>query len=431
MNIAIEEVSACRRRLRIEVPANRVAEEVSRVCADFQKHAQIKGFRAGKAPLSVIEKRYAKEIEEEVKRLLIPIAFRDAIKDKNLKVSTALNIEEVHYVPGVCMSFSTLVDLEPIFSLPEYRGLKVRKSDTAVSDADVNETIDRVRNQMADYKTVEGRPVQENDLAVVTYEGMLDGKPLVDLLPNARNLAKNKNFWVMVNDDSFLPGFAKQLIGATSGDSRRVDVVFPADFPQEDLRGRTASYDVKIEEIKEAVLPEFNDEFARQIANTTADDLKMRITANLRMQKEEKARSEHVRQIFEQLGGRSNFDLPESSVQNQTRSLIYDIVRENEMRGVPGEVLEERKQDIFANAQSTAKDQVKLGFILGKIAEAEKIEVTSDELIAEISRIAAKERIATKKLIKQLQENDGFSSIRDSLLSRKAVDFLLQSASIE
>jgi trigger factor len=431
MNIAIEEVSACRRRLRIEVPANRVAEEVSRVSADFQKHAQIKGFRAGKAPLSVIEKRYAKEIEEEVKRLLIPTAFREAVKDKNLKVSTALNVEEVNYVPGVSMSFSALVDLEPDFSLPEYKGLKVKKSDATIGNADINETIDRLRNQMADYKTVEGRPVQENDLAVVTYEGTLDGKPLVDLLPNAKHLAKNEKFWVMIKDETFLPGFAKQLIGANSGDERKVSVTFPADFPQEDLRGKIAEYQVKIDEIKETVLPEFNDEFAKQVANTTADELKMRITANLQMQKQEQAKNEHVKQIFEQLGTKSNFDLPESSVQNQTRNLIYDIVRENEMRGVPGNVLEEKKQDIFTNAQATAKDQVKLSFILGKIAEAEKIEVTNDELIAEVSRISAQQNIPPKKFIKQLQKNDGFNSIRDSLLNRKAIDFLLQSANIE
>jgi trigger factor len=329
------------------------------------------------------------------------------------------------------MSFSALVDLEPDFSLPDYKGIKVKKADDSVTDAEINDTIDRLRQQMADYKTVEGRAIQENDLAVVTYEGQLDGKPLIDLLPNAQHLAKNEKFWVMVKDDTFLPGFTKQLIGANAGDSRKIDVTFPADFPQEDLRGKTANYDVKVEEIKETVLPEFNDEFAKQIANITADELKMRVTANLKMQKDQQAKNEHVKQIFEHLGTKLNFDLPESSVQNQTRSLIYDIVRENEMRGVPSNVLEEKKQDIFANAQSAAKDQVKLGFILGKIAEAEKLEVTNDELIAEVSRIAAQERIAPKKFIKQLQENDGFTSIRDSLLNRKTIDFLLQSAIIE
>ena len=431
MNIAIEEVSTCRRRLRIEVPAKRVADEVSRVTTDFQKHAQIKGFRAGKAPLTVIAKRYEKEIAEEVKRLLIPTAFREAIQEKNLKVSTALNVEEVNYVPGVSMSFSALIDLEPDFVLPEYKVIKVKKSSAELSDTEITETIDRLRNQMADYKTVEGRAVQENDLAVVTYEGTLDGKPLVDLLPNAKHLAKNEKFWVMIKDDMFLPGFGKQLIGTNVGEERTVSVTFPADFPQEDLRGKTAEYQVKLDEIKETVLPEFNDEFAKQVANTTADELKMRITANLKMQKEEQAKNEHVKQIFEHLNGGANFDVPESSVQDQTRHLIHDIVRENEMRGVPRNVLEEKKEDIFNNAKATAAGQVKLGFILGKIAEAEKLEVSNDELIAEVSRISAQQNTPPKKFIKQLQENNGFESIRESLLNRKTIDFLLQSANIE
>ncbi|MDR1190890.1 MAG: trigger factor [Verrucomicrobiales bacterium] len=431
MNIAIEEVSACRRRLRIEVPADRVAAEVSRVTADFQRNAQIKGFRAGKAPRSVIEKRYAKDIEEEVKRALIPKAFREAVDLKKLKVSTTLNLEEVNFVPGVSFSFSALVDVEPEFVLPEYKGLRVKKFDATVSDAEVSEIIDRLRQQMADYKTVEGRAIQENDLAVVTYEGKLDGKSLVDLLPNARHLAKNEKFWVMVKDDNFLPGFAKQLVGANAGDQRAVSVIFPADFSQEDLRGQTAVYDVKIDEIKETVLPEFNDEFARNIAKTTAAELRQRVTENLKLQKEQQARDDHTRQLLEQLSGSANFDVPESSVQSQTRNLIYDIVRENERRGISRDVLEEKKRDIFTNAQSTAQGQVKLSFILGKIAAAEQLGVTNDELAGEVGRIAMQQNTPVKKLIKQLQENDGLESIRESLLSRKAVEFLLQAAVIE
>ncbi|MDR2463119.1 MAG: trigger factor [Verrucomicrobiales bacterium] len=431
MNISIEEVSACRRRLRIEVPADRVAAEVNRVTNEFQKAAQIKGFRAGKAPRPVIEKRYAKDIEEEVKRVLVPTAFREAIDEKKLKVSTALNLEEVNFVSGVSLSFSALVDLEPEFILPEYKGLKVKKFDATVSDAEVSETIDRLRGQMADYKTVSGRAIQENDLAVVTYEGKLDGQPLVDLLQNAKHLAKNEKFWVQVKDDTFLPGFAKQLIGANAGDALTVSVTFPAEFPQEDLRGKTAVYDVKVDEIKETVLPEFNDEFAQNIAKVTAEELKKRVAENLKLQKEQQARNDHARQILGQLNGSANFEVPESSVQNQTRNVIHDIVRENELRGVSRDMLEEKKQDIFTNAQSAAKGQVKLSFILGKIAAAERLEVTNDELIGEVSRIAMRENTPVKKLVKQLQENNGFDGIRESLLSRKTVDFLLQSAIIE
>ncbi|MDR1304811.1 MAG: trigger factor [Verrucomicrobiales bacterium] len=431
MNIAIEEVSACRRRLRVEVPADRVAAETSRITADFQQHAQLKGFRAGKAPRAVVARHYAKEIAEEVKRLLISSAFQEAVASKQLKVSTALNLEEVDYVPGASLGFSALVDVEPDFTLPAYKGLKVKKGDPTVSDAEVADTLDRLRQQMADYVTVSGRALQAGDLAVVTYEGRLAGQPLLDLLPNAKHLAKNEKFWMLVRDDTFLPGFTQQLLGANPGDTRAVNVTFPADFPQENLRGKVADYEVKLEEIKETVLPAFNDAFAQQIAKVTAEELRRRVTENLQTQKTQQLRNEQVRQLLEQLGGAANFDLPESSVQSQTRSLIYDIVRENEMRGVARDVLEEKKQDIFANAQNTAKGQVRLGFILGKIAAAEQLTVSDDEFAAEVSRLAAQERVAPRKFIQQLQAHDGFADLRDNLLNRKTVEFLLQSAIME
>ena len=431
MNIAIEEVSACRRRLRIEVPASRVAEELAKVTGEFQKFAQIKGFRAGKAPKSVIEKRYEKDIEEEVKRKMIPQAFREAVKSKNLKVVSMPSVEELSFSRGVSLSFSTVVDLVPEFSLPEYKGLKVKKAESTVSDTDINGVIDRIRDQSADYKTVEGRPVQEKDFAVINYEGSIDGKPISELVPDVPNLGKQEKFWLLIQDGLFLPGFSQQLIGANPGETRTVTVQFPENFPQEPVRGKTAEYRTTLEEIKEKILPELNDDFARTVAQCTAEELKERVRKNLEQQKQEQARNEHLKQIFEQLRDKTQFDLPESSVQNQTRRLVYDIVRENEMRGIPSNVLEEKKQDIFSAAETSAKDQVKLGFILSRIAEAEKIDVKTDEVIAEIGKLSARQNVPPQKLIKQLQENDGIAALEDELLNRKTVDFLLQSAIIE
>ncbi len=431
MNIAIEEVSACRRRLRIEVPANRVAEEVTKVTGEFQKFAQIKGFRAGKAPKSVIEKKYEKDIEEEVKRKLIPQAFREAVKTKNLKVVSMPSVEELHFQKGISLSFSTVVDLVPEFSVPDYKGIKVKKSEAVVTDEDIAGVIDRIREQGADYKAVEGRPVQEKDFAVITYEGNIDGKPIVEIAPEVPNLGKQQKFWLLIQDGLFLPEFGKQLIGANVGETRTVKVMFPENFQQEAVRGKTGEYKVSVDEIKEKILPEFNDDFAQTTAQCNAEELKDRIRKNLEHQKQEQSRNAHLKQIFEYLRDKTDFDLPESSVQNQTRRLIHDIVRENEMRGIPAHMLEEKKQDIFSAAQTSAKDQVKLGFILARIAEAEKFEVKTEEVIAEIGKLSARENIPPQKLIKQLQDNDGIAALEDELLNRKTVDFLLQSATIE
>jgi len=414
MNIAIEEVSACRRRLRIEVPASDVDAELNKITDEFQKMAQIKGFRAGKAPRSVVEKKYSKDIEEEVKKKIVPRAYREALKSKNLKVISAPQVEELQFKRGVSLSFSTIVDLAPEFSLPEYKGLKIKKADSEVTDEDVEKVINNILDQNADYQDVVGRPVAEKDFAIISYEGTVEGNPISELLPDVPNLNKQEKFWLLIQDGIFLPDFGKQLIGSNVGDSKTVTIKFADDFPQEPVRGKEGVYQVKIDELK-----------------ATAEVLKSRIRENIGRDKEQRARSEQVKQILDQLKDNTTFELPESAVQNQTQRAVYDIVRENQMRGIPPEMLEQHKGDIFAAAQTSAKEQVKIGFILSQIADAEKIEVKSDEILEIVHGYAQQEKVPVQKMIKQLQENNGIDQIEDEIRNRKTVDFLLQSAITE
>ncbi len=431
MNIAIEEVSACRRRLRIEVPASDVDAELNKITDEFQKMAQIKGFRAGKAPRSVVEKKYSKDIEEEVKKKIVPRAYREALKSKNLKVISAPQVEELQFKRGVSLSFSTIVDLAPEFSLPEYKGLKIKKADSEVTDEDVEKVINNILDQNADYQDVVGRPVAEKDFAIISYEGTVEGNPISELLPDVPNLNKQEKFWLLIQDGIFLPDFGKQLIGSNVGDSKTVTIKFADDFPQEPVRGKEGVYQVKIDELKAKILPAFDDTIAEKVAKTTAEVLKSRIRENIGRDKEQRARSEQVKQILDQLKDNTTFELPESAVQNQTQRAVYDIVRENQMRGIPPEMLEQHKGDIFAAAQTSAKEQVKIGFILSQIADAEKIEVKSDEILEIVHGYAQQEKVPVQKMIKQLQENNGIDQIEDEIRNRKTVDFLLQSAITE
>jgi trigger factor len=431
MNIAIEEVSACRRRLRIEVPASAVDTELNKITDEFQKLAQIKGFRAGKAPRAVIEKKYSKDIEEEVKKKIVPQAYREALKTKNLKVISAPQVEDLQFQRGVSLSFSTLVDLAPEFSLPTYKGLKIKKIDTDVTDADVDQVINNLLEQNADYNNVENRPLAEKDIAVISYEGTVAGKPISELVPEIANLNRQEKFWLLIQDGVFLPDFGKQLIGATPGENKSVTVKFPDDFPQEPLRGLEALYQVKIEEIKEKVLPPFDDTIAEKMAQTTAEELKNRIRENVERSKKEQARNEQVKQILDQIKEGSTFELPESTVQNQTQRTVFDIVRENQMRGIPPEMLEQHKNDIFNAAETSAKEKVRIAFILSKIAEEEKIVVPTDELLGVIQSYAEQEKMPLQKMLRKLQENNNIDQIEEELRNRKTIDFLLQSAITE
>ncbi|MFQ3671305.1 MAG: trigger factor [Verrucomicrobiia bacterium] len=166
MNIVIEDIAPCRKRLKIEVPANRVAAERLEIAKEFQKWAKVQGFRPGKAPLPLVEKKYGKEIDEELKRALVPKAYREAVKEKRLRVVSVEGMEDLHVEPGISMSFSALVDLEPEFVLPNYKGLVVPKVETGVESAEVDRVLENVREQRASYRAVEGRPVALGDFVV-------------------------------------------------------------------------------------------------------------------------------------------------------------------------------------------------------------------------------------------------------------------------
>lgn len=431
MNVAIEEISSCRKRLKIEVPANRVNEALQKVTRDFQKIAKIQGFRPGKAPINLVERRYSKDIEDEVKRTLVPTVYREAVKEKHLKVVSSPHIEDFHFTRGNSLSFSTLVDLEPEFAIPEYKGLKLKKGDTTVTEEDYQKVIGRILDQEADYKSITERPVQEGDFAIISYTGTVDGKPIKEVLPAATTLGEQKGFWLLIKEDTFLPGFGQQLIGVKAGESREVKVTFKDDFPEESLRGKEAVYQVAVDEIKEKVLPELNDELSQKIAKVNKDELERNIRENLGREKERQAQSDHVKQIVDHITQNLKFELPESSVQEETQRFIYDIVRENQMRGIPTDLLEEKKEDIFNAAQTSAKDKVKIGFILGRIADAEKIEATGQDIVGEVQLMAQRSNTPAQKLFDKLRENGGLESLRAEIRNRKAIDFILQSAIIE
>jgi len=430
MNIAIEEISACRRRLSIEVPATDVEAESNKVLDEFQKFANIKGFRPGKAPRKMVASKHRKDIESEMKRTLVPQAFRDAVKEKDLNIVNTPNVEDLKYDVGSSLSFITTVDLAPEFDLPKYKGLNVKKADTEVKDEDVSEVINNVLEQRADYSDIEGRAIQQEDFAIITYTGTIDGKPVGELVPEVPNMEKQDKFWLWIKDDVFLPDFGKQLIGANVGDTRTVKVDFPADFPQEPLQGKQAEYEVKIDGLKEKVLPELTNEIAQELAQMDKEELLKVVHGNLERQKEDSAKNEHAKQIFEQLKNNVSFDLPESSVEEETQSVIQNIIRENQQRGIPEHVLEENKKDILTNAEVSAKDHVKMNFILSSIAKEENLEVSNDEIGSELQMMSQQYQIPPDKLFKQLEENGAILRLQDDILRRKTVDFLLQSAEI-
>jgi trigger factor len=431
MNITVEDVAPCKKRLKIEVPANRVKQAYDKVADDFQKEARIPGFRPGHAPRTVVVKKFHKDIESEAQRTLVPEAYREAIEEKKLRVVSQPEIEDLKYQAGLSLSFSTVVELVPEFKMPEYRGLKIKKQETEVTDEEVDKTLKSLADQRATFEDAPDRPLAMDDFAVISYTGKMDDKPLAELVPDAKNLAHNPNFWLWMRTEGFLPKFAEQCVGLKKGETRTVDVEFPADFPQAAVAGKKVQYEVELKEIKVKNEPVLDDAFAQEVAKMNLADLKTRVRENMEQEKKTRAQNASHAEVVQKLISAVEFELPPSAVDEETHATVYDIVAENQGRGVPAEVLEEKKDEIFTNASKAARESVKFKFISAQIAETEKIDVTNEQMAQHIAFLAQREGLTMEKMVDRIRKNNAFGVIRQQLIRQAVLDFLLKEAKSE
>ena len=430
MNVTVENLAPCKKLVRFEVEAKAVDDAFGSVTKDFVKHAKMPGFRPGKAPEAMVTRQYAKDIEEEVKRKLIGDAYRQGIKDHKFNVVGYPDIEEIQFNRGQALQFAATIEINPEFELPEYRGLPARRETAIVSDEDVAKAIDALRGQAADFTKVE-REVKEGDYVVVNYTGTSEGQPLTEIAPTARGLTEQKGFWVEVKPDSFIPGFAQQLIGAKTGDKRTVNVDFAPDFVTPQLAGKKGVYEVEVVEVKEKSLPELNDTFAKTYG---ADDLE-KLRAGVRQDLQNELNSRQKRsirnQIVKALGDKVSFDLPESTLQVETRNVVYEMVSENQRRGVPKELMEQKKDEIYKAAQGVAKERLKISFLFHKISEKEGIRAEQHEMNSRIALMAQANKMAPQKFLQELEKRNGVAEVYQQIIHEKVLDFLHEHAKIE
>ncbi len=416
--------------MRVEVEAQKVDETFEAVAKDFRREANLPGFRPGKAPREMVLRKYEKDIEEETKKKLISESYQQAVKEQKLEVVGYPDIEEIQFVRGQPLQFAATVETVPEFTLPEYKGLPVRREIRSVTDADVDRALNLLREQRVSYKTVE-RPVQTGDVAVVSYTGTCDGKPITEIAPTAKGLTEQKNFWVEVSSTSFIPGFADQLVGAKASDKRSVTVDFPADFVTPQLAGKKGVYEVEVVEVKEKFPPPLDDALAKAYGAENLEKLREGVRRDLENELKFKEEKTLRTEVLRALMGRVSFELPEAAVARETRNVVYDLVSENAKRGVPRQVIEQQKDQIYSAATRNAKERVKLQFLLQKIAEKEDIKVPEEEIVQRIHYLAGLYQIPPQKFLKDLQKRGGVIEVFDEIMNEKVISFLQKNAKIE
>lgn len=430
MNITVENLAPCKKLVRVEVAATVVDETFEAITKDFQKQASLPGFRPGKSPRAMVLKKYEADIKAEAKRKLIGDAYRNALAEKKIEAIGQPDIEEIQFDHGQPLLFAATVETAPEFELPEYKGLPLKRELKEVTEADVDRALELLARQQVTFETV-ARELRTGDVAVVNYTGTVDGKPITDLAPTAMGLTEQKSFWVDMTSDSFIAGFADQLAGAKAGEQRTVNVDFPADFVTKELAGLKGVYAVEVVEVKEKHTPAIDDAFAKGYG---ASDLAV-LRAGVRRDLENELKSSQEKSVRGQLIGgllsRVNFDLPEVVVAQETRHVVYNIVQENTKRGVGRELIEQQKDEIYSAAARSAKDRVKLSFLVQRIAAKENLQVAQEEVVQRVQALALAYQIPVEKFIKDLQKRNGVNEIYEQITHEKVVQFLEQNAQVE
>ncbi len=429
MNVSVENLAPCKKLVRVELDAAAVDSAFDSITKDFQKQAVLPGFRPGKAPRDMVIKKHGAEIKEEAKRKLIGENYHKAIEEQKLQVVGYPDIEEVQFERGQALHFTATVETAPEFQLPDYKGIPALLEAKTVTDADVERALELLRGQHTKFETV-ARPLAGGDIAVVNYSGACDGKPIAELAPTAKGLTEQKNFWVETNDGSFIPGFAAQLIGAQAGEKRTVHVDFAADFVTSQLQGKKGVYEVELVEVKEKVLPSLDDELAKKFGAENLEKLRAGVRTDLDNELKYSQTKAIRAQIVRALLGRVNFDLPETAVAAETRNVVYDIVRQNTQRGVGRDLIEKQKDEIYSAASVNAKERVKLAFLVGRIAEQEKITVTQEEAVKRAQQLAMMYQMPIDQFLKDLKKRNGVNELYDQVLHEKVLDLLEKSAVI-
>jgi trigger factor len=419
--------------LRIELPPEEVRKEWDSIAANYSRYARIPGYRVGKAPRQVIEKKFRKEIQEELTKALVSKSYRDAIAEKQLRVVSLTDVGDVEFGDDRSMRFRATVVTAPEFELPEYKGIPVELPATEVTAEELDRALERLRDQAADFVDVPDRALAMDDFAVIDFTGAIDGVPISEIVPDAsKNLHGGKKFWLHLAPENFLPGFSQQIAGMRPGETRSVQVVFPTDFPVQELAEKKADYAVTLNEIKQKVLPALDDAFAAKLLpEKTLADLRHTIEHNLEHEKEHEIERAKEAQIIKFLQEHISFDLPPPLLKNETRRALNELVHRNRERGIPDEMLKGKEKELIEGAGSLAAHRLKTNFILHRIAEREKIEVTRDELDERIREQAAQYNISVEKLKKDLEENDRLNGLAEELLLGKTLDFLKANVSVQ
>ncbi len=426
MSLKVEKKEHNMAELTIETDAAELEKAINNAYLKNRGKIAIPGFRKGKAPRNLIEKMYGKDVfYEEASRSLMNDAYAKEIKETDeIEVVSRPKGEVVQCESGKPFIFKVEVALKPGVELGKYKGIKVTKIDTAVSEEEINAEVDREREKNSRINEVEGRAIKEKDIANIDFEGFIDGE--------AFDGGKGTNHDLEIGSHSFIDNFEDQLIGKNKDEDVEVNVTFPEDYQEKSLAGKPALFKVHINAVKEKVLPDADDDFAGDVSEfSTMKEYKESIEKRLKENKEADAKARKEDEIIQALIEDSNMDIPDAMVETQAEKMVENYAMNLENQGLSfeqylrytGMTFDRMMDQMKGNAKKTIETRL----VLEAVAKAENIEVTDEDIEKEIKDTADRYRMDVEKL-KEMMGDEEKDTMKKDISIRKAADFLVDNA---
>ena len=422
MDVNVEEINALTRKITVTLPEDIVQPKLNQAYDKLKKETKMKGFRRGKVPLSVIVKYYKAQVEAETGEKLVQDNYFDAVEKQGVDPIVHPEIQNVKYNEDGSFTFIAEVDVRPKFEIVQYKGLEVEKEDILVTDEEIQLELAEMQKNLAVLRSVTDRPIQKDDVVIVDFQGFHEGAPMPQV--------KNDNYSIEVGSGKMGAEFEEKLIGMNRNEEGTQEVDFPESHPNPLIKGKKVEFRITVKDIKERVLAELNDEFAKDAGEElkTLDELKASIKERIAKKREERAEGAITDKIMQKLLALHDFEVPKRLVAFEIEQMIKQTQQQLEKSGISLEAAGLSREKLAEQNAEMASKRVRGDFILKKIAEIEEIKVEEEDMERGLKRIGDMYNMPVSKVKEFFQNRDDLLPLMNELLNEKILAFLREQA---
>jgi len=419
MKAEVANISEVERRVTVELDAEQVTGSINKAYKNLQKKVRLPGFRPGKAPLSILEKHFKAQIEEEVTNELVQKTFPEVMEQQNLKPVSMPKVENGVLAKDTAFSYTVAIEIKPTIDIKDYTGLKIERMQPEATDDDINQELDRSRASFAEMREISGRPTQTDDHIVFDLEGFIGEEAYMG--------GKKTDYFLELGKDMLLPGFDEHMIGLNPGDTKEFSLEIAADYGDAQVAGKTIAFKVDLKTIKEKVLPELTDDFAKEVGEyENLDQLKDAARASISQRKKQESEGKVRDQIFDALIEKNPFTVPQGMVEMQAKNMLQEVARMFQQQGMDISEMGQSQEQMLENYKEPAEKRVRSGLLLEAVANKENIKAEDDDYDKQYEELAA---MYNEKL-ETIKANINKDQIESQIMERKTIDFIMSSAEI-